>query len=459
MRLVVVSNRVARPSAKPSAGGLAVGLEAALKAAGGLWFGWSGEIAERSEPDVEMADGYAVATTDLAPAEYEGYYHGFANRALWPAFHNRLDLTTFDARDLEAYYRVNHVFAERLLPLLRPDDTVWVHDYHLIPLGRILRESGVVSPIGFFLHTPFPPAEVFTAMRWYAELAGDLCRYDLVGLQSQRDYWNFCDLIEHELGGATTADGEISLGERTLRVGVFPISIDADRFAELAGAGAVRRFQDRLSHRFEGCRLIIGVDRLDYTKGLVERFAAFETLLRRFPEYRKRVAMLQIAAPSRQDVPEYETVRLELEAIVGRINGRLSDIDWVPIRYINKSFGHARIAALYRLARVGLVTPLRDGMNLVAKEFVAAQDAEDPGVLVLSRFAGSADRMTGPILVSPYDTDAVAEAIRQALEMPLEDRRDRWETMFAELRSQTVHDWWRQFLAALASAAAEPAVV
>ena len=455
-RLVVVSNRVSRPSAAPSAGGLAVGVKAALEEAGGLWFGWSGEVVESPEPQalVEDTEGYAVATVDLSPSDHDGYYHGFANRALWPAFHNRLDLATFDAQELTVYNNVNRMFAERLAPLLRPDDRIWVHDYHLIPLGHFLREFGVAKgPMGFFLHTPFPPAEVFTAMHWYAELAEDLCSYDLVGFQTPRDFWNFCDLIEHELDGTATVDGAIGIPGRRLQAGVFPISIETDRLAEIAGSPDVTRLERRLAEHFDECRLIIGVDRLDYTKGLVERLTAFETLLANHPEYHKQVVMLQVAAPSREGVPEYETIRLEVEAIAARVNSRLADIDWMPVYYLNKIFKQEQISAFYRHSRVGLVTPLRDGMNLVAKEFVAAQNPADPGVLVLSRFAGSAGRMDGPILVSPYDVDTVADALREALEMPLDERKARWRTMFEGLETHTVHDWRRSFLKALEATA------
>ncbi len=452
-RLVVVSNRVALGQ---SAGGLAVGVKAALEKTGGLWFGWSGETREGAGGDVTTheAGPYTLATIDLSPGDYERYYAGFANRGLWPALHNRLDLAQFDPDDAAAYRRINEAFADRLVPLLGPDDLVWVHDYHLILLGRFLRDRGVDRPLGYFLHTPFPPAEVMMAMPRFRDLMDGLCSYDLIGFQSHRDLWNFRDLVEHELGGRAEPDGSLSLGGRRLRADVFPIGIDTEQYAAIAASPEIEAERAELARQFGDRLMIVGVDRLDYTKGLAERFHAFERLLAEYPEHHRRVLFLQIAAPSREGVPEYEAMRQELESLSGHINGRHSDVDWVPLHYINRAYDRMQLAAFFRLSRVGLITPLRDGMNLVAKEYAAAQDPQDPGVLVLSRFAGSADILEGPLLVSPYDTGAMADAMHRALGMPLEERRARWAAMMDDLRHWDIHRWHESFVEALAATAA-----
>jgi len=452
-RLVVVSNRVALGA---SAGGLAVGVRAALEETGGLWFGWSGETREEVGGDVttRKVGPYTLATVDLSTEDYERYYAGFANRGLWPTLHNRLDLAQFDPDDETAYRRVNESFADHLARMIGADDLVWVHDYHLILLGAALRRRGIDRPLGYFLHTPFPPAEVIIAVPRFRELMDGLCSYDLIGFQSHRDLWNFRDLVEHELGGSAEPDGRLSLNGRRFRADVFPIGIDTEQFAATAASPEIEDQRATLAHEFGERRMIVGVDRLDYTKGLAERFYAFERLLADHPEHHRHVLFLQIAAPSREGVPEYEAMRRQLETLSGHINGRYSDVDWVPLHYINRAYDRAQLAAFFRLSRVGLITPLRDGMNLVAKEYAAAQDPEDPGVLVLSRFAGSADILEGPLLVSPYDTGAVAEAMHRALGMPLDERKARWTAMMDDLRHWDIHRWRESFVEALAATAA-----
>ena len=450
-RLVVVSNRVPVSHDEPGAGGLAVALASALGETGGLWFGWNGEIADDPAPPQVDADGpFTLATVPLSAEEFAGYYERFANRTLWPLFHGRLDLSSFE-HDAHAVWRaVNRRFAEALAPLLRPDDTIWVHDYHLIPLGRELRRLGVRAPIGLFLHIPFPPRQIAEALPWCAELVEALLSYDLVGLQAERDVRNLRDAVETMPGGRAAGDGRLALGSASTRAGAFPIGIDAGAFADLAGSPDVERRTGWLRRRNAGRAIVIGVDRLDYAKGLRERFEAFAKMLDDHPSLRGGVALMQVAAPSREGIAEYQAMRGELEALVGRINGRYGTFDWMPLRYINRGFGHRQIAALFRFARVGLATPLCDGMNLVAKEFVAAQDPRDPGVLVLSRFTGAAERMPEALLVNPFDRDGTAAAIHRALSMPLEERVERWEPLMAELRRHDVHAWRRGFLAALA---------
>ncbi|ANB18950.1 alpha,alpha-trehalose-phosphate synthase (UDP-forming) [Dokdonella koreensis] len=450
-RLVVVSNRVAVPRER-RAGGLAAAMHAALSQRGGLWFGWSGRVvaAPADAPKMEAQGAITYALTDLGRADYEAYYLGYANRALWPLFHYQPNLVEFSRANLEGYLRVNRRFAAQLARLLREDDTVWVHDYHLIPLASELRALGVGARIGFFLHIPLPAPELMAMLPGHRRLVESLADYDLVGLQTEADRHALADYFVRECG-ASTADGRLILtpGGRRFRIGAFPISIDTALIARLATSGSTNAATRGLVSSLQGRALAIGVDRLDYSKGLPERFEAFGRFLARHAERRRQVSMMQIAPLSREDVPEYRELRERLERMAGATNGQYAEPDWVPIRYINRSFQQATLSGYYRVAQIGLVTPLRDGMNLVAKEFVAAQGADDPGVLVLSRFAGSANELAGALLVNPHDVDDTAEAIEQALAMPLAERRARWQTMFDWLRTHDIAAWRDAFLAAL----------
>ena len=451
-RLVVVSNRVAvTPDLKARAGGLAVALQDALRKHGGVWFGWSGKVVPKTtaEPTITKDGPITYATVDLSRKNSAEYYNGFANRSLWPLFHYRLDLAAFSKQNYSGYLRVNTMFAEKLLPLLEAGDLIWVHDYHLIPMGEELRKKGVTQPMGFFLHTPFPAMEIFTALPSHYALVRALCSYDVVGFQTENDLRAFLDYIVHEAGGSILGDHLIRAFGRTVRVEVFPIGIDTEDFVKSAEQAADSESTKRLRNRVGKRLWLIGVDRLDYSKGLVERFHSFERLLETRPEYRGKVTLMQIAPPSRSEVPEYREIRRNLETEAGHINGRFADFDWTPIHYLNKSFKRHNLAGFFRVSRIGLVTPLRDGMNFVAKEYVAAQDARDPGVLVLSRFAGAARELDAALLVNPFDYDAVADAMARGIEMPLEERRERWASMMENLRANTLSTWRDNFLKAL----------
>ncbi len=451
-RLVVVSNRVAPVAeGKPAAGGLAVGVLDALKRSGGLWFGWSGEVAEAPALEPRLADrgGLTFATVDLARADYDTYYAGFANGTLWPTFHYRIGLARYDRQDYAGYQRVNRWLAARLMPLLRPDDTIWVHDYHLMHFAEALREAGCRQRIGFFLHTPFPAPQVLLTVPPHAGLMRAMCCHDLVGFQTDTDRQAFLDYLLRHAGGSIGADGRLRAHGRELGVGTYPIGIDPAevRASALANHRLARRLQDSLSGR----RLILGVDRLDYSKGLAERFRAFGTLLERSPHHVRQVSLVQIAPPSRSDVQSYRQIRRDLEAEAGRINGRFAEIDWTPIRYLNRSYARASLMGLFEAADIGMVTPLRDGMNLVAKEYVAAQEPQDPGVLLLSCFAGAAQELgDGAVVVNPFDTTGMAEALDRALVMPLDERRQRHAAMMARLTTQTIARWRDRFLGDLA---------
>lgn len=458
-RLVVVSNRVAVPSQQAAnTGGLAVALREALQANGGVWFGWSGKIAQRTsaEPALTEVAPVTYATVDLGRKDHSEYYNGFANRTLWPLFHYRLDLAEFPRRNYEGYLRVNTLFAEQLRPLLGEDDDIWIHDYHMIPLASELRRLGVRQRIGFFLHTPFPALEVFLALPSHERIARSLCAYDVVGFQTRNDLRAFLDYIVNESGGEVLEDGLIRAYGRTLKAAVFPIGVEAENLARTAAHAlkvpAVRRFRDSQRDR----AFLMGVDRLDYSKGIPERFEAFRRFLEKYPAWHRQVVMVQIAPGSRTEVPEYKQIRAELEARTGQLNGAFADYDWTPLRYLNKGVPRETLVGFFRLSAAGLVTPLRDGMNLVAKEYVCAQSPHEPGVLILSRFAGAARELDAALLVNPFDPDGVADAIARALNMSMEERVERWEAMIKPIRENSLDAWRDSFLKALRAAPYAP---
>src|SRR4051795_9277014 len=456
-RLVVVSNRVGPIAAgKASEGGLAVALRAALESSGGLWFGYSGTISDppNETPKIETVGNITAATLDLTRRDFDEYYIGYANRVLWPLFHYRPSLVGFSRRDLAGYLRVNRKFARALAPLLTPDDLIWVHDYHLIPLADELRGLEVRNTIGFFLHTPFPAAEVLRLLPNHRNPVAALCAYDLVGFQTITDVHGFRDYLVRWCGGEELKGGAIRAFGRVVRTAVFPVGIDVEGIAALAAKAASSRQYRRLRDSTRDRALLIGVDRLDYSKGLPARFSAYFHLLEHYPQTRGRTVFLQIAPPSRSDVPEYQEIRRELEAATGRINGRFAEFDWTPLRYLNKSFNHRILTGFYRAAKLALVTPLRDGMNLVVKEYLASQDPENPGMLVLSCFAGAAHELGEAILVNPNDIEGMAEAIRQGLDMPLGERKERWAAMMTTLKRNDIDAWRESFLSELAAVAA-----
>ncbi len=452
-RLVVVSNRVAVDGEQHASGGLAVAIRAALEQSGGVWFGWSGKVesSSQSEPDVVTNGPVTYATVGLSQQDFDEYYLGFANRVLWPLFHFRAALVDYSRQDFAGYMRVNRAFARSLGPMLLPSDLVWVHDYHLIPLGRELRRLDHGQTLGFFLHTPFPPAEFLRVLPNHSEIVQALCSYDLIGFQTKSDAQGFCDYLLRWAGGEDLGGGMLRAFGRTVRVQVFPIGIDTTEVSRLARAAEGSRHMQRLRTSLGGRTLMIGVDRLDYSKGLPARFASYEHLLTGYPETRGRIVFLQIAPPSRSEVPEYREIRRTLAAAAGNINGRYSEFDWTPLRYINKSFRHPVLTGFLRAAHIGLVTPLRDGMNLVAKEYVASQPPDDPGVLVLSCFAGAAEELREAVLVNPHDVEGMAESIRQGLAMSLGERKERWTAMMATIEHNDITRWRERFVAALAA--------
>ncbi|HLL28782.1 MAG TPA: alpha,alpha-trehalose-phosphate synthase (UDP-forming) [Xanthobacteraceae bacterium] len=451
-RLIVVSNRVSMPTrGAHRAGGLEVALQEVFKKYGGIWFGWSGRVVSPDAIETKTIDAgnRLNVVTDLTEEDYREYYNGFANRVLWPILHYRLDLAEYSRRDLSGYWRANEHFASELHKIIQPDDIVWVHDYHLIPLAKALRERGHQNKIGFFLHIPLPPPEILTALPNHEQLFSTLTHYNLVGFQTEIDSLNFARYLTHECKLASRDLRVFSAHGRTVVLGVFPVGVrtqELNEWAEKAMQSAIVR---RVNDSLVGRTMLIGVDRLDYSKGIVQRMEAFERFLVANPGWRDKVTYLQITPKSRTKIQEYIEMERQVSSTAGHINGTHGDAAWTPIRYVNQSYGRSVLAGLYRSARVGLVTPLRDGMNLVAKEYLAAQDANDPGVLVLSRFAGAAQECKEALLVNPYDSESMANAIARALSMPLEERRERHKSMMRVLSENDIKFWGDKFITAL----------
>nr|WP_313428536.1 trehalose-6-phosphate synthase [Brevundimonas diminuta] len=455
-RLIVVSNRVSAPKdpAAGSAGGLAMALSAALRKYEGLWFGWSGETVEHftGELNIEDRAGVAVATVDLEPQDVDEYYNGYANKTLWPLFHHRIDLTAYERSYGEGYERTNRRFAEVLQPLLQPDDVIWIHDYHMIPMARDLRRLGVKNRIGFFLHTPWPARQLLVTLPHHRRLVESMFDFDLLGFQTREWLGLFQRYVEVEAGGKVRADGRVEAFGRSVQTGAFPIGIDVDGFLAARDSPLGRRTYDRMSASAAFRSMIVGVDRLDYSKGLEQRLLGYEQFLEDNPQLRSEVFLLQVTPISRDEVDTYQEMRVRLEALAGRVNGAYADMDWQPIRYLNRTFRRDQLAGIYRAAKAGLVTPLRDGMNLVAKEYVAAQDPEDPGVLILSRFAGAAEQMGEALLVNPFSREELSEAIQKALTMPREERIRKWKALMKVVRDTDVARWRDDYVQALMAA-------
>ncbi len=450
-RLVVVSNRIAVPDgSKASAGGLAIGILDALKTTGGLWFGWNGDIStiteeENEDVDIINEDGITYASLPLSQNDYDLYYCQFSNTVIWPAFHYRLDLVQFQREAWEGYCRVNELLAKRLHPLIESDDILWIHDYHLLPFAAALRQQGMNNRIGFFLHIPFPTAEIFNALPPHAELLRMLCQYDLLGFQTESDRVAFLESLALLTTVQHSGAKQHCAFDNHFVTEVYPIGIEPDSIKEMA-EGALPPKMAAMKRELGDAKNIIACERLDYSKGLPERFLAYEALLENYPQHRGNIRYSQIAPTSRSDVQAYQDIRHQLETEAGRINGKYGTLGWTPLYYLNQHFDRRLLMKIFRLTDVGLVTPLRDGMNLVAKEYVAAQDPDDPGVLILSRFAGAANELTSALIVNPYDRDEVAAALDNALTMPRTERISRYNDMMAILRVNDITHWRDSFL-------------
>lgn len=443
-RLIAVSNRTAiDPNAR--AGGLAVALWDSLKKTQGLWVGWSGKIKDfpAQKPQILSDDGVDFALCDLSKSQYEGFYLNYSNSVLWPLFHNRLDLVNFDVHDFRPYRDTNQQFATAVVENATSDDFVWVHDYHFFLLASELRKQSWTGQIGFFLHIPFPAPDVFRALPEADIIGRALCYYDIIGLQTKTDVTNLKRYLREDCGGIENGEEEMLVFGRAVTIRHCPIGIDVKDFVAAATSTSAQAAKKKLRKFLGNRKLIIGVDRMDYSKGLPQRFKAVSKLFDQYPDTHGVTSFMQIAPPSRSVVDEYIHLRETLDQLCGRINGNYGDLDWIPIRYLARPYPRAEIAGLFEISDVCLVTPLQDGMNLVAKEFIASQDADNPGVLILSQFAGAAEQMSEALIVNPYDTEMVARTIHQALNMSLKDRKKRWQALYAGVLKEDIN-WWRQ---------------
>jgi trehalose 6-phosphate synthase len=453
--LIVVSNRLpfsfrrakgGRWRAEPGSGGLVTALLPVLRNRGGTWVGWPGAAATAREFSSALSAagrgaGYRLAAVALDAREVRDFYQGFSNEVLWPLFHDLPSLCNFDPAYWRRYCEVNRKYARAVRRRAAPGDFVWVHDYHLINLGAELRALGTRARLAFFLHIPFPSPDVFMKLPWRAPLLDALLEYDLVGFQTAHDRRNFLACAQ-ALGREARAE----------RSGFFPISIDYNAFMRRAAAGDVAAKARELHLLLPRRKLVLGIDRLDYTKGIALRLRAFQDLLVRHPDMRGRVSLIQVVVPSREDIPQYREMKTEIEQLVGRINGEFARPGlWVPVWYEYRSLSRLELLAYYRAADIALITPLKDGMNLVAKEYCACSIEEDC-VLILSEFAGAAAQLAGgALLVNPYDIRAVAEAIRVAHNMPAQEREARMRRMRRSIRRQDVFWWVDSFLRAAIS--------
>ena len=457
-RVVVVSNRTPSLSTLSSVeerrnlpvGGLVSSLRPFLETLGSIWMGWDGNPDGQEGADstaITEVEGMRLASVSLSEGEVEGFYDIFSNRTLWPILHSFPDKSTICHDSYRVYRSVNRKYAASLKDILTPGDVVWVHDFHLFPLGRELRKLGWKGRIGFFLHIPFPSSEIFGILPWARELLACLFDYDLVGLQTRQNVQNLQESLVDELGAVLDGDTAHYKG-KVLKLGSFPVGADVQAFREMA----LSHVQSPVSHFLEDFpkdrQLVLGVDRLDYTKGIFHRMQAIEQLLDDHPELLGDFSLIQISAPSRVNIPEYAQERQRLDTLVSKINGKFGEPHWMPIHPLHRSYSQQDLAHLYREADACLVTPLRDGMNLVAKEFIASQTS-DPGVLVISRFCGAAESMRDALTINPYDYQRTASAIYRALTMPGPERQRRWKSLFKDVSSHTARDWCSSFLAAL----------
>lgn len=469
-RLVIVSNRLpvvltqeaeGRWQVEAGSGGLVTAMAPVLKDRGGLWIGWPGIAVEEETPELDdllrqaVGDGgYTFKPVPLTDAEVEGYYHGFANEILWPLFHDLQTRCHFDPAYWKTYRQVNRKFAKVVADNVREDDHIWIHDYHLAGVGLELRKSGLTSKIGFFLHIPFPSLDLFLKLPWRFQILNALLAYDLVGFQTQRDKRNFIHCVRSMRKDVPVrGKGQVSTAEvdgRKIRIGNFPISIDFDEFAHAGDSAEVKRRAAEIKADLGADRnrrhLLLGVDRLDYSKGIPERLKAFANALERFPQLREKITLVQIVVPSRTNIPKYQDLKLDIERLVSKVNGLYSQTGWVPVHYIYRSVDRTELVALYSAADIALITPLKDGMNLVAKEYCAANVSAD-GVLIMSEFAGAAAQLhKEALLVNPYDVEEVATAIATACEMPPAERRRRMKAMRRKVRKTDIFWWVDSFL-------------
>ncbi len=466
-RLVIVSNRLPivlskqkndEWSIQPGSGGLVTALAPVLKNRGGLWIGWPGNVNEDGIDNSKLLEeestriGYTLKPVELTFEEKENYYKGFANEIIWPLFHDFIAHCNFNPQYWYAYQNVNQKFAKVVVSNIKKDDFIWVHDYHLMNVAKNLRYMGISNKIGFFLHIPFPPPDFFVRLPWRFEIINSLLEYDLIGFQTFRDRRNFLQCI-HTFIKETRGLGKgqvikIRVPDREIRVGSFPISIDYDEFCKIANRKEVAEKAWYFHEEFPNRKIIFGIDRLDYSKGIPERMRAFRNALRRYPDLRKKLSLIQVVVPSRRDITKYEALKTEIERLSGEINGEFTQSGWVPIQYIFRSLDRPELIAYYRTSEIALITPIKDGMNLIAKEYCAS-NVEEEGVLILSEFAGAAAQYKkGALLINPHDIEGIAEAIKEAFYMPREQRKIRMQKLRQNTRKHNIYWWVDSFLQA-----------
>ena len=463
-RLIVVSNRLPFAldssaedlwTVTPAAGGLVSAIEPVLRERGGTWIGWPGIAGEIPSGPFEEATrnaGYAVVAVSLSKAERDEFYYGYSNEVIWPLFHDLQNFCNFEPAYWETYKTVNERYAEAIARHCQPDDFIWVHDYHLMNVAQALRQHGVRAVLTFFLHIPFPPYDIFTKLPQQERLLRALLQFDLLGFQTRRDLRNFVQCARQVISDAEVVPGRdlqsIRLDGRQIRVGSFPIGIDFESFKKEAASEEVARRAKELRAGFVDCQLMLGVDRLDYSKGIPERLRAFRIALERYEELRGKVVLVQIVVPSRVEIPKYHEFKQRIDRLVGDINGRFSTSSWLPVHYHFRSLDRSDLLAHYRACEIALVTPLKDGMNLVAKEYCGCR-IDEGGVLILSQFAGAAEQLKrGALLVNPYDIEQVAETILKAFRMSRRDRSTRMKRMSRVVSSENVFRWVDSFLRA-----------
>jgi alpha,alpha-trehalose-phosphate synthase [UDP-forming] len=471
-RLVIVSNRLPFSINKtdsgewqvsPSSGGLVTALSPLVREKKGLWIGWPGTLEEAALGELltqgSQKAGYTLRPVMLTREEMDRYYSGFSNEILWPLFHDLQSRCNFDPTYWKVYQSVNRKFSQVVAENTTADDYVWIHDYHLMLVAKELRNLTPDRKIGFFLHIPFPPLDIYMKLPWRVQILKGLLEYDLIGFQTARDRNNFLHCVNTLIKGlsfdARRQISRIKMAERAVRVGVFPIGIDFGEFSRRATDTLVAEKAERLRQAIPGGHIILGVDRLDYSKGIPERLKAFKTALELFPDLRDKIALIQLVVPSRQDIPEYQLMKTEIENLVSKINGEFGHPGWTPIHYMFRSIERSELIAYYCAADIALITPLKDGMNLVAKEYCAANVNEN-AVLILSEFAGAAHQLgRNSLVVNPYDVEGVADAIHRAYLMPLDERKVRMRRLRSSIHRRDVFWWLNLFLKA---AATEPII-
>lgn len=464
-KLVVVSNRLPvvltinsqkKFEVKPASGGLVTAMSPVLKTSGGTWIGWAGNYSEENLNVDELLEKanecstYRCKSIDIGLQDYEMYYKGFANEVLWPLFHNVSVYCNYSQDYYNAYKRVNKEFAMTIADEIDDNDFIWIHDYHLIHSGKELRKKGVRNTIAFFLHIPFPPLETFNRIPWRLEIIEAMLSYTVIGFQTKRDKKNFLEVVSLLAGEAAVTEknptSEILSVFGTTRVSVLPISIDYAEFHDLAKSDTVSKMSSVMKQGYDGQTIMLGIDRLDYSKGIPQRLKAYRRLLECNPDLHNKIKLVQVMIPSREDISRYSALKSEVEELVGEINGKFSQLGWIPIQYCYHSLDREELISYYRASEIALVTPLKDGMNLIAKEYCACNVNKD-GVLILSEFAGAKDQLgDDALLVNPFDEESFVKTIKTALSMNAAEKHRRMENMQNILKSSDIYWWVDSFL-------------